>query len=106
MISDDRETTPVREFEAHLEQLQKAVRRLEDDDLTLEEAISAYEEAVALATSCGQMLDTAELRVSSIDASSRQLRDEAIAYRVDDNRYARLLLGDDDLADLLEDDEE
>lgn len=106
MISDDRQTTPVREFEARLEQLQKAVRRLEEDELTLAEAIAAYEEAVELAASCNQMLDAAELRVSSIDAASRQLREEAVAYRADDSRYARLLLGEDDeLADLLDDEE-
>lgn len=106
MTIDDRQTTPVREFEDRLEQLQKAVRRLEEDDLTLADAIAAYEEAVELAASCNRMLDAAELRVSSIDAASRQLREEAVAYRVDESRYARLLLGeDDDLADLLDDEE-
>ncbi len=105
MISEDQQAAPVREFEARLEQLQKAVRRLEEDELTLADAIAAYEEAVDLAASCSAMLDAAELRISSIDAASRQLREEAAPYRVDENRYARLLLGDDDLADLIDDEE-
>lgn len=106
-MSDDQQDPPVREFEARLEQLQKAVRRLDEDNLTLAEAIAAYEEAVELAASCSAMLDAAELRVSSIDAVSRELREEAVAYRLDESRVTRLLLGDDDeLADLLDDDEE
>jgi hypothetical protein len=52
------------------------------------------------------MLDAAELRVSSIDASSSRLREEAVTYRAEANPYTRLLLGDDDdLMDLLEDEE-
>lgn len=107
MTGHESQTPPVHEFEARLEQLQAAVRRLEEDDLTLAEAIAAYEEAVGLAASCSAMLDAAELRISSIDSASRQLREEAVAYRVDEGRYARLLLGeDDDLADLLDEDDE
>ncbi|HBY46096.1 MAG TPA: exodeoxyribonuclease VII small subunit [Thermomicrobiales bacterium] len=106
MIDDDRAIAPVREFEARLDQLQQAVRRLEEENLTLSDAIDAYEEAVRLAASCSQMLDAAELRVSSIDASSSRLREEAVTYRAEANPYTRLLLGDDDdLMDLLEDEE-
>lgn len=106
MISDDRQVSPVREFETRLEQLQRSVRRLEDDNLTLAEAIDAYDEAVKLAATCSEILDAAELRVTTIDASSRRLREEAVAYRLDDSRVTRLLLGDDDeLADLLNDEE-
>lgn len=107
MSGQDSPAPPVEEFEARLEQLQKAVQRLEEEDLTLAEAIAAYQEAVELASACSSMLDAAELRIRTIDVASRELREEAVAYRVDDNRYARLLLGDDDdLDDLLDDEDE
>lgn len=106
MSSYDNGTPPLREFEARIEQLQNAVKRLEEDDLTLSETIGAYEEAVSLANSCNAMLDAAELRVRTIDESARNLREEVMRYQYSESRVAQLLLGDDDeLADLLEDDE-
>jgi len=106
MSGNDNDTPPLRQFEARLEQLQKAVKRLEDDDLSLAETIDAYEEAVELANSCNAMLDAAELRVRTIDDSSRRLREEVMRYQYSETRVAQLLLGDDeDLADLLDDEE-
>lgn len=100
------ETQPAREFEALLRQLQATVTRLEEESLTLEEAVAAYEQSVALASACSRMLDEAELRVSQIDARSRELREAAPAYATGSFDAARLLLGDDDdLADLLDLDE-
>lgn len=98
------DTRPARQFEALLRQLQATVTRLEEESLTLEEAVAAYEESVALASACGRMLDEAALRVSQIDARSRELREAASSYTTSSFEAARLLLGDDDddLADLLD----
>jgi exodeoxyribonuclease VII small subunit len=91
-------------FEELLVQLQETVSRLESDELTLEEAIAAYERSVEIANQCTSMLDNAELRITTIDAQSRSLREESAIYRVGASSAAALLLGDDDedLADLLE----
>lgn len=106
MSSDDNSTPSLKQFEARIEQLQRAVKRLEEDDLTLADTIDAYEEAVSLANSCNAMLDAAELRVRKIDDSARALREEVVRYEYSESRVAQLLLGDDDeLADLLDDEE-
>jgi exodeoxyribonuclease VII small subunit len=101
------ETTPVAQFEALLRQLHQTVTRLEQETLTLDEAIAAYEQCVALARDCSEMLDRAELRVAQIDSNSRSLREQAAVYRFEQSEASRLLLGedDDDLADLLGEDE-
>jgi len=94
-----------RAFEERLTQLQETVQRLEAEHLTLEEAIAAYERTVELANECSQMLDEAELRITTIDAQSRSLREESSVYRFSSASAAALLLGEDedDLADLLDD---
>jgi exodeoxyribonuclease VII small subunit len=93
-----------RTFEELLVELQETVTQLETDQLTLEDAIAAYERSVALANQCTQMLDDAELRISTIDVQSRTIREESVLYRVESRSAAALLLGDDDedLADLLD----
>ena len=98
-------TNGAQTFEALLIQLQETVSRLESDELTLDEAIAAYERSVEIANTCTQMLDDAELRISTIDVQSRTLREESTVYTVGSSRAASLLLGDDDddLTDLLDD---
>jgi exodeoxyribonuclease VII small subunit len=99
-------TSKAHTFEDLLVQLQETVARLESDELTLEEAIAAYEQSVEIANQCTQLLDTAELRITTIDAQSRTLREESVVYNIGSSRAASLLLGDDDdddLADLLDD---
>ena len=93
-------------FEELLVQLQETVTRLETDELTLDEAIAAYERSVEIANQCTKMLDDAELRITTIDVQSRTLREESVLYNISSSRAASLLLGDDDdddLADLLDD---
>jgi len=99
-------TNGAQTFEALLIQLQETVSRLESDELTLDEAISAYESSVEIANNCTRMLDEAELRITTIDAQSRSLREESAVYTITSSRATSLLLGeedDDDLADLLDD---
>jgi len=104
----DTEIQPTHTFEQLLDELQETVRLLDEERLTLEEAVSAYERSVDIASECNRMLDAAELRVTHIDADSRELREQATLYHVDSSRATMLFLGDDDdedLADLLESDE-
>ncbi len=62
--SDD--TSPDRSFEETLDRLEEIVERLEDDPPSLDEALDAYEEGVALANDCLSRLDEAEQRVSEL----------------------------------------
>ena len=50
-------------FERSLARLDEIVRRMERGDVALDEALSLFEEGTALAKSCNQLLDEAELKV-------------------------------------------
>jgi exodeoxyribonuclease VII small subunit len=95
-------------FETLLAQLRDTVARLDGHELTLDEAVVAYEECVRIANACAMLLDEAELRVTQINVSATALRElpESYAFSGNSSHIARrLLLGDDDddLEDLLDD---
>jgi exodeoxyribonuclease VII small subunit len=56
-------------FEQAYAELEKIVAQLESGDLTLEEAVGLYEQGQRLARLCGEMLDSAELRVQQVTES-------------------------------------
>ena len=66
-------------FEAIYAALEQAVDRLEAGGLPLDAAIDAFEEGVRLARACRELLDTAELRVTTLaealDGAARPLVD-------------------------------
>lgn len=64
-------------FEQQFGRLQEVVQRLSDGNLTLQEALSAFEEGMALADSCSRMLEEAELRVQQV--SERAARSGSVA---------------------------
>ncbi|MBN1657986.1 MAG: exodeoxyribonuclease VII small subunit [Anaerolineae bacterium] len=53
-------------FEETYSQLERMVQRLEQGDLTLQEAIETYEWGIRLARHCGALLDAAELQVEEL----------------------------------------
>lgn len=53
-------------FEAVYGRLEESVRRLEEGGLTLDQSIALYEEGMSLARTCQSLLDSAELRVTSL----------------------------------------
>jgi exodeoxyribonuclease VII small subunit len=55
-------------FEELAELLETTLQRMEDEPLTLNEAIDAYELAVEIARACNDLLDRAELRIRTVDA--------------------------------------
>ena len=59
-------------FEEALGELEGAVQRLEEGDLTLEEAIALYERGMRLAQHCNDTLDKAELQVQQLTTDSSQ----------------------------------
>jgi exodeoxyribonuclease VII small subunit len=62
-MSDDVETLS---FEKAYQELEATVQKLEEGNLTLEEAISTYERGIHLAHRCGAALDAAELQVQKL----------------------------------------
>jgi exodeoxyribonuclease VII small subunit len=53
-------------FEELYQQLEEKVSLLEQGGLSLDDSLSAYEEAVTYAQRCQQMLDRAELRITRL----------------------------------------
>jgi exodeoxyribonuclease VII small subunit len=53
-------------FEQAYAKLEEIVARLESGDLTLDESVALYERGQQLARRCGEMLDSAELRVQQL----------------------------------------
>ena len=56
-------------FEDLYRQLEEKVTRLEQGGLSLDDSLSAYEEAVTLAQRCQRLLDQAELRITRLRPS-------------------------------------
>ncbi|NBB85291.1 MAG: exodeoxyribonuclease VII small subunit [Bacteroidetes bacterium] len=54
-------------FDAALQRLEARVATLEAGDVTLEEALKAYEEGMDAANACLAQLRTAELRIETIE---------------------------------------
>ncbi|MEO7163344.1 MAG: exodeoxyribonuclease VII small subunit [Bdellovibrionia bacterium] len=57
-------------FESSLEQLQKAVKKLEGGELSLEDSLRQFEEGVRLTRVCQEYLSTAEQRVELLMKAS------------------------------------
>ena len=53
-------------FEESFNRLQEAIERLEEGGLPLESALALFEQSMELATTCHQILDRAELRLTRL----------------------------------------
>jgi exodeoxyribonuclease VII small subunit len=62
-------------FEDALQKLEKIVARMEETDVSLEEALQGFEEGVRLARFCSKKLDEAEQKVAML------VRDESGALQ-------------------------
>ncbi|WP_404376174.1 exodeoxyribonuclease VII small subunit [Vreelandella aquamarina] len=60
------DTTPSQDFAATVTQLETIVERLESGELSLEDALTAFEQGVRLARDAQQRLDSAELKVRAL----------------------------------------
>jgi exodeoxyribonuclease VII small subunit len=69
------EPAPAQRFDEILEELQRIVARLENEDLPLEQALAAFERGVTLSRSGQGILDAAERRVEVLlrDGSTEPL---------------------------------
>ena len=50
-------------FETNLSRLEEIVKKLEDGSVPLEESMKLFQEGTALAASCNELLDKAELEI-------------------------------------------
>ena len=57
------DASPVADFEASRDQLERLVEKMEHGEMSLEESLAAYERGVGLYRHCQQALEQAELRV-------------------------------------------
>ncbi|MEG3079288.1 exodeoxyribonuclease VII small subunit [Halomonas sp. 5021] len=64
------DTTPPQDFAATVEQLETLVERLESGELSLEDALTAFEQGVRLTRDAQQRLDSAELKVHALSEDS------------------------------------
>ncbi|MGP9500178.1 exodeoxyribonuclease VII small subunit [Halomonas sp. AOP43-D1-4] len=65
------DTTPSpQDFAATVDQLETIVERLESGELSLEDALGAFEQGVRLTRDAQQRLDTAELKVRALSEDS------------------------------------
>lgn len=71
-------------FEDLYKQLEETVHRLEQGGLSLDDSLEAYEQAVALAAQCQQLLETAELRITRL-RESFAVSDSRASYETTDD---------------------
>ena len=72
-------------FEELYRELETKVSLLEQGGLSLDDSLSAYEEAVLLAQKCQALLETAELRITRLRQSMAGVAETAPAvYTVED----------------------
>jgi exodeoxyribonuclease VII small subunit len=54
-------------FEQAFQELEAAIQRLEEGDLTMEEALALYERGMRLARRCSEALDAAESQLQKLE---------------------------------------
>ena len=59
--------TSIKDFEAAIAELEAIVRKLEDGDLALEQALALYERGVQLSRFCHARLEEAERRIEILN---------------------------------------
>ena len=62
-------------FEDKLKELEKAVRRLEEEELTLDQSKILYKEGIKLAKECNQLLEDTELEITEL---KKELEDKGL----------------------------
>ncbi len=68
-------------FEEALEELERRVRKLEGGQVSLDEALTLYEEGVQLARTCHEQLEDAEQRVAALTRTGRGIAEKPLPDR-------------------------
>ena len=66
------------DFELSLKALESIVKRLEDENINLEDSVKSFEEGINLVKECQKQLQEAELKIKTLldDGSSIDLEDQ------------------------------
>tara|TARA_B100000575_G_scaffold188575_1_gene151908 strand:- start:1655 stop:1876 length:222 start_codon:yes stop_codon:yes gene_type:complete len=66
------------DFESSLMALESIVKRLEDENINLEDSVKSFEEGINLVKECQKQLQEAELKIKTLldDGSSIDLKDK------------------------------
>ena len=72
-------------FDETLQKLEETVRKLEKGDLPLDQALSAYEEGVALSTDAHTHLVAADERIKKLIRSATGVGEESLTEPQDDS---------------------
>jgi len=59
-------------FEEALKKLETVVKKLEDDQVSLEESVNLFEEGTRLSAYCSSILEQAELRIEKVNAQNEE----------------------------------
>ncbi len=70
---------PPFDFEQSLDQLQSTVQQLESGDLSLEDALRAFETGISLTRDCQQALNQAQQRITMLLEQNGQLQEVDLA---------------------------
>jgi exodeoxyribonuclease VII small subunit len=65
------------DFESAITKLEGEVRKLESGNMSLDESLAAFEEAVALVRICNEKLESAERRVRILVDNAGEITDRA-----------------------------
>tara|TARA_B100000401_G_scaffold363509_1_gene261405 strand:- start:229 stop:450 length:222 start_codon:yes stop_codon:yes gene_type:complete len=73
-MAEDKKT----DFESSLMALESIVKRLEDENINLEDSVTSFEEGINLVKECQKQLQEAELKIKTLldDGSSIDLEDQ------------------------------
>lgn len=69
-MSKSSKTSPPKDFESALAELEGLVERMESGQLPLEESLAAYKRGIELTTYCQQKLSAAEQQVKQLEGGS------------------------------------
>ena len=63
------------DFESSLKELESIVKKLEDENINLEESVKSFEAGINLVKECQKQLENAELKVKELldDGTSKEL---------------------------------
>jgi exodeoxyribonuclease VII small subunit len=66
------QTSDPKRFESSMSELEQIVSRLEKGELSLDDAMQAFEKGVKLTRQCQQILDDAELKIQQLNSKNEE----------------------------------
>ena len=64
-------------FELNLKKLEELVKKLDSDELTLDESIALFEEGMKLSKQCNDLLENAEKRITILLKDGEETKEES-----------------------------